>query len=118
MIDYQKKIENAKNKLKQHPDILDINKEYIIDFLSQLSAEDLSIGRQLKYLYTLKPIAMGLKKDFSLFNKKDVITLLNELNNSNYKDNTKRDFKIVIKRFFRWLREQEGKSYEEGGGNI
>ena len=60
----------------------------IIDFLRQLSAEDLSLGRQLKYLFTLKPIVMELDKDLALFDKKDIVELLDQINTYGYKENT------------------------------
>ena len=74
MVDYNKRLENTKLTL-QKSDIIQINKEYILRFIDQLSAEDISKVRQLKYLYTLKPIAKMLKKDFSQADKQDIIVL-------------------------------------------
>jgi integrase/recombinase XerD len=111
---------NQKNKLnntKKHllkSDIIQENKEHILSFIEQLSAEDISINRQLKYLYTLKTIAKILKKDFSDSTKKDIVTLMSEINRSDYSDWTKRDFKVVLKRFYRWIRETEGETFARG----
>ncbi len=108
--DFSKQLAGAKT-LIQKTNIDPKNKEYILNFIEQLSAEGIKKVRQLKYLYTLKTIAVMLKKDFSLCNKQDITKLLSEINSSDYKEWTKRDFKVAIKRFFKWLREQEGKSY-------
>jgi len=113
MSDFSKQLAGAK-KLLQSTNIDPKNKDYVLRFIEQLSAEGIKKVRQLKYLYTLKTIAVMLKKDFFLCNKQDITKLLSEINNSDYKEWTKRDFKVVIKRFFKWLREQEGKSFARG----
>jgi len=77
MENYQKRLDNAIENLKQRADIADVNKENIITFLNQRSAEDISIRRQLKYFYTLTSILKEFNKDFSLCNKKDIIDLIN-----------------------------------------
>lgn len=66
MEDYKIKLEKAVEKLQECNDIIDVNKKHISNFLERLCANGLSLRRQLKYLYTLKPIAKGIKKDFSL----------------------------------------------------
>jgi integrase len=114
MDNYKKRLENAVKNLQQCTDIIDVNKEHIIGILNQLSAENLSLRRQLKYLYTLKPIAKGINKDFSLFDKKDIVALLKKINTSGKAENTKKDFRVILKIFFRWLREQDGESFEKG----
>jgi len=103
MEDYKIRLEKAVEKLQECNDIIDTNKKHITDFITQLCADGLSLRRQHKYLYTLKPITKGIKKDFSLFNKKDITQFLKKINTSDYKDNTKRDFKIIIKIFFKWF---------------
>lgn len=113
MVDYTKRLKNTKATL-QTSDIISANKGYILRFIDRLSAEDISKVRQLKYLYTLKPIAIMLNKDFSQADKQDITELLCNINNSNYKDWTKRDFKVIIKRFYQWLRESEGQTFDRG----
>ena len=104
MEDYQKRLKNAIENLRHCNDIIEINKHYLINFLKYISAKNLSLSRQYKYLYTLKPIAIMLNKDFSLADKNDIIELVSKINNSeNYKENTKRDFKVIIKIFFKWF---------------
>ena len=50
MENYRKRLKNAIENLRLCNDIIDVNKQHIIDFLNQLSAQDLSLVRQLKYL--------------------------------------------------------------------
>lgn len=113
MGDQENKLNNAKDLLKKS-DISAENKDHILMFLEQLSAEDISIGRQSKYLYTLKTLAKLLKKDFSNVTKEDIISIMSKINNSNYADWTKRDFRVVLKRFFKWIRERDGQEFARG----
>jgi len=113
MPDLENKLNNAKTQLRKSS-IIPENQKLIILFLERISAEDISTGRQLKYLYTLKTLAKMLKKNFSQSTKKDIVSLLSKINSSSYKDWTKRDFKVVLKRFYRWLREEEGKTFTRG----
>jgi integrase len=110
---YTKRLNGAKNLIKKSK-IQSENKKYILAFIDQLSAEGISKVRQLKYLYTLKTLTNLMETDFLKADKQDIIQLMNKINNSEYKEWTKRDFKVVIKRFYRWIREKEGKKYSRG----
>ena len=97
------------------------NKDHIFTFLDELSAQGLSIARIQKYCYYLTRIVKTLKKDFSKVNKDDIVDLLNEIEKMKVRaggragkplsDWSKHDYRIVIKRFFKWLREKEGQSF-------
>ena len=107
---YEKDFERAKKELLKR-NLSEKNKEIILKFLDRLGAEGITKVRQLKYLYTLCNISTLLKKDFSKTNKQDIIKLCSEINNSKYKEWTKHDYKVVIKRFYKWLREEEGQKF-------
>jgi regulator of sigma D len=80
MIDYKKRIETAKKTLRKS-DILPENINHILNFLDQLSAEDISKVRQLKYLFTLKKLAELLSKDFTFADKNDIKKLIRKIKN-------------------------------------
>jgi len=101
----------AKEKLTKS-DMLQVNKKYLLTFTEQLSAEGLTFHRQIKYLYTLKKISEMLKKNFSEANKDDIRRLCSVINDSNFKEWTKHDYMVVIKRFYKWLREEEGQELD------
>jgi integrase len=111
--DFSKRIARAKQHL-QNSKIDPSNKNHITKFVDQLSAEGIKPIRQLKYLYTLKTLSELINKDFSHCSKDDIVTLLAKINSSSYEDWTKRDFKVVLKRFYRWLRGQEGQMFDRG----
>ena len=110
--DFKKKFESAKNYIEKQ-NINPKNKKNILLFVDQLSAEGLTRVRQVKYLYTLGTISRLMDKDFSKATKQDIIKFCSNINNSDYSEWTKRDFKIIIKRFYKWIREQEGKQFDK-----
>jgi len=107
-----KKMESALVRIKNIK-ILPENKKHILKFIDQISAEGLTQTRQIKYLYMLGKIAKMLEKDFSKVKKEDIVRLCSKINNSDLKEWTKHDYKIVIKRFFKWLREDEGQELDK-----
>jgi site-specific recombinase XerD len=67
-------------------------------------AEGLSIPRVEKHLRLLCSIDKKLNgKDFKTLEKKDFIGFLNELERTDYSDWTKCDYRVSIKKYYRWL---------------
>lgn len=87
------------------------NDKLIADFLTSISAEGLSKPRILKYNTTLHTISRLLDKDFKRCDIEDLKKLFAKMQqgeiksskDKEYAEESKRDFKIVIKRFWRWL---------------
>jgi site-specific recombinase XerD len=105
-----KEISAAKDRVNSLK-ILPSNKKYILRFVEQISAEGITISRQARYCYTLSRIAKMINKDFSKATKQDIIKFCSEINNSNYAEWTKHDYFVMIKRFYKWLRESEGQDF-------
>lgn len=101
--DHKKKLMRAKERVKSLK-IPQNNKNLILQFAEQLSAEGLSIVRQVKYLYTLGRIAISMDKDFSKTDKQDIVQFCNDINNSDYAEWTKHNYRVIIKRFYKWLK--------------
>jgi hypothetical protein len=99
---YKNRVEHLERQLES----LDIiNKKDVLDFEKQISAEGLSAGRIMKYLYSLRTMALMMKKPFRRATKKDIIDLIGQVEkNEKWSEWTKRDFKILLKRFYKWLR--------------
>jgi site-specific recombinase XerD/ribosomal protein L40E len=59
-------------------------------------------------MYTLITIAIILKKEFEYTDKDDIINLMNHINNNtNYSEWTIKDYKVTLKKYYRWLRKTE-----------
>ena len=100
---YQRRVNVALRRIKnsKHPDI---NKKTLFEFYEYLVAEGLSKGRIAKYLYHLMKISEWMNKSFKKANKSDIIKVVQIIENQDYTPHTKHDYKIVIKRFFKWLK--------------
>ena len=83
------------------------NSEIILRFYRQLVAEGLGIARQIKYLSTLRRIALLLNKPFEEATKDDVIDFVAKIEQRDYSEWTKHDYKIILKKFYKWLRDSE-----------
>jgi integrase/recombinase XerD len=104
--DYDRRISTILERIKNSK--IDKNdKVLIIDFYHELLTRDLSKGRVFKYLYTLHNIAKILKNPFVKTTKKGIAELIRELEERNYADWTKHDYKVVLKVFFRWLKKSD-----------
>ena len=103
LYDFERWIENSKKKIKDLDN--EGNKETILKFLKQLFAEGLSEARVLKYSFHLRRISEYI--DFQNATKDDIIDYLSELEQSSYTENTKHDYKVVLKRIFQYLGKEE-----------
>ena len=101
-----KAIETKKKRLLQMA-IPKRNAQAIIDFTEYCFTEGLSKRRVLKYIYTMAVIAKWFPQDFNNATRKDVEALVNKIERSDYAEWTKHDYKVAIRKFFKWLRQTE-----------
>jgi site-specific recombinase XerD len=81
----------------------DRNKELILNFVDYCFSEGLGEHRILKYITTLKYIAQSFQIDFEAATETDVRRYVSELERSSQSQWTKHDYKVVLKKFYRWL---------------
>lgn len=67
----------------------------------------MSIKRILKYLTYLPKIAVLLGKDFDKADKEDIKRIMAVIEKSDYAEWTKNDHRIILKKFYKWLRQTE-----------
>jgi len=80
------------------------NKELIFKYHNALILENLSKPRLMKYLETLKMIAQEMNTDLDKATIDDVKKFVAKVQlNSNYSPWTKKTYKIIIRRFYKWL---------------
>jgi len=109
---YEKGIERGLLAIKQ---IDERTYEKVKEFVRKLETNSYSKGRIYKYIYFLKTLRELLGKDFSEAKKQDVEELVIKLNNNNYSEASKSDFKKILKFYMRWLKfgKLDGKYPEE-----
>jgi len=103
---YERQLANAKKRVKELP-IPTTSRKAILDFTDYCFAEGLSLRRVIKYLYTLMNLARRLHRGFHKLTRADIEALIHGIERSDYSEWTKRDFRITLKKFFRWLRGTE-----------
>jgi len=112
----------AKAKLKKlDKEVSATNYKWIEKFVNSLIAENISWGRIYKYIFFLRDISQILDKDFHKATRRDIERVLrtisekgcNRRTNKKYSENTKRDFRVVLKRFYKWLKKTEYEYPEE-----
>ena len=119
----KKRLEITKTNLMEDKSISKNNKEIINEFLDEITAAGISTGRVQKYCYYLMRISQILEKDFPKATKEDIVRILNELEKATVRngyregkplsDWGKHDYKVVIKRFYKWLRNKEIEEYNK-----
>lgn len=106
------------NTALNHLEKVDINpknKKLIRSFIDDLSADGISKDRQSKYIYTTMKINEGVKnKDFHKLTRDDIKRFIAHINNTDFSEWTKRDYRIIIKRLIKYVKEKEGKRFLKG----
>jgi len=106
---YAGRLRDAFAIIDKAKDVSKRNKKDIHRFADHCTAEGLSLARTVKYVFTLRTLAQLLDKDFEKADKDDIEALMGKIERSErcYSEYTKKDFRICIKKFYRWLRGTE-----------
>lgn len=102
--DYDKQLEGVLKRIKTNKKIPEINKKTILQFYNRLLADNLSKARVTYYLNRLSMIATWMKKDFDKAVKKDIEEVMRKINQMDYTEWTKRDYRVTLKKFYKWLK--------------
>jgi len=100
---YKRRLERAIQFLNCHPKASRKNKQKILEFLERLKAEGLSLARQTGYVQRLTTIAVMLDKDFEEATKQDIEKLMKTVNARDWAEWTKDNYRVAVKRFWRWM---------------
>ena len=77
------------------------------DFYNYCLAQGLSEGRVEKYAYLIRNLRKMFGKSFQEVKKEDVIKVLSEIERLNLTYWTKRDYKVVLKKFYEFLGKED-----------
>ena len=89
------------------------DKQLILEFYKDSVARGLSITRNIKYLILLSQLSKMLKVGFKNATKSGMKDLIVHLEQSKYSDWSKKDHKVAIKRFYKWLKGRDEEYPEE-----
>lgn len=101
---YDKQLVSTLERMKSSK-ISDKNKAIIEKFGNNCFATGIGKPRVIKYVQTLKTLALWLKKDLEKATREDIEKIVTSIQqNSEYSEWTKKDFKVTLKKFYKWLK--------------
>jgi site-specific recombinase XerD len=100
---FKRRIEGCLRKV-ENSCIDEESKKNILDFYRECVLRGYSKARTIKYMDTLERIARELGKPFSQAGKSDIENLIAKVEQRNYSDWTKHDYKVILRMFYKWLR--------------
>lgn len=83
------------------------NAEALARYHNSRVAEGISVARIYKCMSTLKILSRMFCKSFDSATKDDIVALVAKFELMDLSEWTKRDYKVVLKHFFKWLRNSE-----------
>ena len=102
--DYQKSLDSIQRRIASDAQIHSANRRHIQKFIDYCYVTDMRPSSITKDLYSLWFFARNLKKDFSRANKDDFGRLIRMVGTQNWAEHTKRNHRVAIKKFMRWLK--------------
>lgn len=87
-----------------HNPMCERDRRLLREFERQFLSEGLTAVMVAKYLYTLRRISEMLGKPFEEATIEDIKDLVYRVERSGYSPWTKKDYKVALKRFYRWLK--------------
>ena len=83
------------------------NKELILEFQDYAFSSGLTKTRILKYVNTLRKLAEWLDISFTRATKKEIMRLVRQIEQKEYSNWTKHDYKVILKKFYKWINGDE-----------
>jgi len=105
--DFEDRLRRAEETVRKRNPISDRNAELIESFEQSCITEGLSKARVSKYVIALRKLAGWLGKDLDRADKGDIERLVNLVERKPYSAWTKHDYRVTLKKFYRWLRGRE-----------
>jgi len=105
----ERMIERELEKIRLDPH----NSKTLSKYYHARVAEGIGLARTVKCLNTLRQISRMLGKSFDDATKEDFVRLISKLERSSLAEWTKRDYKVILKHFYKWFRNWEDGSPPE-----
>jgi len=105
--DYDKRNKQLLKRIEEAEGISEGNKDKLLDFARDLKVQDYSKARIYKLLQHLKTTAENIDFNFEKATKEDIKEAVAWINDRDLADSTRRDYKVVLKRFYKWVGDGE-----------
>ncbi len=100
---YKRRVKACIRKVKSSC-VDDESKAKILEFYREYIIMGYSKARIIKYLGTLERIGRDLGKLFTQAKKEDIVNLIAKIEQRNYSELIKHDYKVILRMFYRRLR--------------
>ena len=102
---YEKRIIQVEELINKDKEVSKINRDLIFKFRDDCFANNLSMARIVRYMFSLRDMAKWLGKGFNSANVDDIKALMAKIERmDNYSPRTKYEFRQHIKKFYKWLK--------------
>ena len=101
---FDRRFELVQRKVSRSNPISKRNSELIEKFEQHCFSDGLSKARVVKYMFHLKGLAERLGKDFDAAGKEDIERVVGKIEQSSFSPWTKVDYRVTLKKFYKWLR--------------
>lgn len=108
---YDRRLELGVAQLAEDKNLTPSNRKSIQEFLKFAQADGLSVPRQVRYLFVLRKLSRLLGKPFRQATKDDMVRIVSIIGKEGTAEDTKRSEKECIKRFYKWLKNDEEEGY-------
>jgi len=106
---YKRRFERTVERIKESEDISKENKECMLNFKNYLLSENIGTAKIERYLFDLMKYSRMLNKSIEKASKNDIRGIIGEINQTNLAEETKRGFKIMLRKFYRFIEGMEEK---------
>jgi integrase/ribosomal protein L37E len=101
----------ARKKLTANRRVSPHNRLKILEFLDYLETQEISLPRRIRYLQNMSKLAAILRVDFDVATKDQIESAILKHGRLELADETKVQFKIMTKRFYKWLKDPNDEEY-------
>jgi integrase/recombinase XerD len=99
-------------RLREAPDVASEDKASIAALVEHLLVRGVSKQRSVKYVNHLIVLARTAGCAMETLDRKGVEALVSCINAANYTEHTKHDYKVILKKYFQWLRKCDEEEQE------
>ncbi|MFH1544907.1 MAG: hypothetical protein ABIE23_02340 [archaeon] len=99
---YQRIYDNLMNRFERDETVSSFNKRLLLSYREGMFSEGISLPRIIRVFYSTYQLTKWLNKDWSKVTKNDLIKLTAWIQRSDYAEKSKCEYKIIIKRFYKW----------------
>jgi site-specific recombinase XerD/RNA polymerase subunit RPABC4/transcription elongation factor Spt4 len=101
---YKRRFERTLERINLSEDISKVNKQTILKFKDYCLSEGIGLAKIERYLFDLMKFSRMLKKPFQEASKEDLRGIIAELEQTNLSPETKKTFKIMLRKIYRFIR--------------